>query len=58
MAKENSGMDEGMAQEDRGGWRITPADTTGGAQKDLESEAGIEVGNPYDKDPMGEKKSS
>ena len=55
MAKENSGMDEGMAQEDRGGWRITPADTTGGAQKDVESEAGHRSRQPLRQGSDGRK---
>ena len=44
-----------QAQKDRSGFSTTVANVTGGEFKDVGDESGLEVGNCYDADPMGEK---
>lgn len=59
MPKKNMtpGMDDTQAQKDRGGWSTTVENLTGGEKKPLGEDSGMEVGTPYDNDPMGEDRS-
>lgn len=50
------GMDEGQAQKDRGGFRTTVENLTGGTTGMVGDGAGPEVGNPYSNDPLGEER--
>lgn len=50
------GMDDSQAQSDRVGWTRTQASVLGpGEPRDYQAMAGPEVGNQYDRDPMGEE---
>lgn len=57
MAEKEAGMDEEQAQKDRAGFTTTVENVTTGVKKPFDEGGGMEVGNPYDADPMGESKS-
>lgn len=48
------GMNDEMMESDRGGWVTSVEMVTGGQAFDWYCFGGLEVGNPYDMDPMGE----
>jgi len=57
MAKvKQPGMDEGQAQKDRGGFRTTVENLTGGTTAMVGDGSGAEVGNQYSTDPLGEER--
>ncbi len=55
---ENIGMDESQAQTDRAGYKTTVEYVTGGMAADAFAGGGVEVGNQYDEDQLGEEYSN
>jgi len=50
------GMNEEVMDSDRGGWVTSVEMLTGGVAHDWYCFGGLEVGNQYDMDPMGEER--
>jgi hypothetical protein len=51
------GMNEEMMDGDRGGWVTSTEMITGGQACEWDAFGGLEVGNQYDMDPMGEERT-
>ena len=51
------GMNEEVMDSDRGGWVTSTEMVTGGVAHDWYCFGGLEVGNQYDLDPMGEERT-
>ena len=52
------GMDEEQANKDRGGYKTTVEYVTGGMEAGAFEDGGVEVGNQYDEDALGEEYSN
>lgn len=51
------GMNDDLAYSDRAGWTTSVEAITGGVAHEMFMFGGLEVGNQYDLDPMGEERS-
>jgi hypothetical protein len=51
------GMNDDLAYADRAGWETSVEMLTGGSAHDWDVFGGLEVGNQYDLDPMGEERA-
>ena len=51
------GVNEEMMERDRGGFTTDVAMLTGGVAHEWDAFGGLEVGNQYDMDPMGEERT-
>lgn len=51
------GMNDDVAYSDRAGWTTSVEMLTGGRPENWEAFGGLEVGNQYDLDPMGEQRT-
>ena len=50
------GMNDDVAYQDRAGWQTSVEMLTGGSPAEWDAYGGLEVGNQYDMDPMGEER--
>lgn len=51
------GVNDEMMEHDRGGWTTSVAMITGGEAHEWDAFGGLEVGNQYSMDPMGEQRT-